>query len=118
MEFEGIGSIAMCDLGVEVGWKVNNRNRLERTSCNRLSTHHGRNSQHSPFNANTTTYAQELGDKRNLVAGLYLNTKLALNEAFMKEFEHKKREVYSPIFTTGHDYVCITLRPNHDRHGE
>ena len=55
----------------------------------------------SLLHANTTAYAQELGDEGDLVARLHFDAKLSC--IIVSIFCAIQPEVYTPILTTGHD---------------
>ena len=62
MELEGVGGVPMCDLGVEVGGKVDDGNGFEGASWMQICTNAGERNgvEYVLFNANTTTDAKEL----------------------------------------------------------
>jgi hypothetical protein len=58
------------------------------------------------FHANTATDAEVLGDVRDFVGRLDLDTELAcVGRALVSPTTDPTQNAHAPIFTTGHDYV-------------
>jgi len=68
---------------------------------------------HALFDADAAPDAKKLGDERDLVRGLHLDTEFACKKRyFTLQLLRAHTEAFfggshRPIFTTGHDYVCV-----------
>jgi hypothetical protein len=78
MKFEGIGSITVRHLRLEIGRQIDNGNGFKGTSIKEgYKPQIAEESHDVLFNADTATNTQKLGDECYLIGGLHLNTKLA-----------------------------------------
>lgn len=88
MELEAVGRIAMCDLGFEVGWQVDD------VDC----------SEWAFLGADTTSYAEGLGDKGDFRLGGDFDTKTATADdrarllALLSTFLHQELALHYKLF--------------------
>jgi hypothetical protein len=78
MKFEGVGSISVRYLRLEIGWQIDNCNGFKGTSMKEGYIPQIAEESHDIlFDADTATNTQKLGDECYLIGGLHLNTKFA-----------------------------------------
>jgi len=81
MELEGIGGVSMGDGGFEIRREIDDRDGLERASeiprfrCEKHTRVFVES--HALFDADAAPDAKKLGDERDLVCGLHLDTEFA-----------------------------------------
>jgi hypothetical protein len=76
-----------------------------------MAKHTGLATPHALFDADTAPDAKELGDKRDLIGGLHLDTEFAWQNDANHKFNFLRTiavnvDEHRPIFTTGHDF-CV-----------